>query len=60
MFEGVLSDIVLKICADYVQDINKEQLNISVWSGKSTAFHYRSECSNYVRDRTSQVGERIP
>jgi hypothetical protein len=33
MFEGIVSDLVLKICGDYVQDLNKEQLNISIWSG---------------------------
>ena len=37
MFEGIVSDLVLKICGDYVQDLNKEQLNISIWSGKFAA-----------------------
>jgi hypothetical protein len=35
MFEGIVSDLVVRICGDYIQGINKEQLDISVWSGKT-------------------------
>lgn len=33
MFEGILESILNKILGQYIQDLNKQDLNISVWSG---------------------------
>jgi hypothetical protein len=33
MFEGLVSDLVMKICGDYIDGLDKDHLNISIWSG---------------------------
>ena len=35
MFEGLVSDLITRICGDYVEGLDKANLNVSVWSGKS-------------------------
>jgi hypothetical protein len=33
MFEGLVSDLVMKVCGEYVEGLDKDNLNISIWSG---------------------------
>ncbi len=35
MFESVVSELVMKICGEYVEGLDKDNLNISIWSGNS-------------------------
>jgi vacuolar protein sorting-associated protein 13A/C len=33
MFEGIVSTVLTRVLGDYIEDIDKKSLNISVWSG---------------------------
>jgi hypothetical protein len=34
MFEGLVADLVTRVCGDYVEGLDKGNLNISIWSGE--------------------------
>ncbi len=42
MFEGLVADLVTRVCGDYVEGLDKDNLNISVWSGESSISVFRS------------------
>lgn len=56
MFEGIVSDLVVKICGDYIHGINKENLNVSVWSGKPRHF-FPDEIESNPHDPVRRASE---
>jgi len=36
MFEALVSDVINRVLGAYVQNVNKEQLSVGIWSGKRT------------------------